>query len=133
MKKAQFAYLLARLPIGMAFFGHGLIRFTKLSMFSHWMVGQFSKSFIPGGLVLAFGYVLPFLEFIVGLLLLMGLFTRFAIVLGAVIILMLIFGSCMIEQWDNAFVQMIYGAYLAGLFYFVDYNGFGIDSWVKKR
>ena len=133
MKKAQYAYLLARLPIGMAFFGHGLIRFTKLSMFSHWMVRQFSKSFIPGGLVSAFGYVLPFLEFIVGLLLLIGLFTRFAIVSGAVIILMLIFGSCMIEQWDNAFVQMIYGAYLAGLFYFVDYNGFGVDNWVKKR
>ncbi len=132
MKKEQFTYLLARLPMGMAFFGHGLIRFTKLSMFSHWMVGQLGKSFVPGSIVLAFGYVLPFLEFILGLLLLLGLFTRSAIVLSAVVILALIFGSCMIEQWDNVFTQLIYGGYLALLFYFADYNKVSIDNLLGK-
>ncbi len=132
MKKEQYTYLLARLPLGMSFFGHGLIRLTKLDAFAHGMVGQFSKSFLPGALVLSFGYVLPFLEFITGLLLLLGFFTRFATVLGVIIILSLIFGSSIIEKWDLVFIQLFYGIYLAALFYFADYDKMSIDGWRNK-
>ena len=132
MKKEQYTYLLARLPIGMSFLGHGFIRLTKLAAFSHEMVGQFSKTFMPGQLVLAFSYVLPFLEFITGLLLLLGLFTRFSIVLGVVLILSLIAGSSIIEQWNAVFIQIIYGGYLAVLFYFTNYNGISIDDWRSR-
>ncbi|MDB4900915.1 MAG: hypothetical protein JWQ63_196 [Mucilaginibacter sp.] len=132
MKKEQYTYLLARLPMGMSFLGHGFIRLTKLTTFSHGMVGQFSKSFLPEQFVSAFSYSLPFLEFITGLLLLLGLFTRFSIVLGVVLILSLIAGSSIIEQWNNIFIQMIYGAYLAVLFYFTNYNGISIDGWRNR-
>jgi len=127
MKKEQYTYLLARLPIGMSFFGHGLERLPKLAAFSNGMVASFSKSILPAGLVLPFGYVLPFLELLTGILLLLGLFTRFATVLGVAIMLALIFGSCMVEQWNNVFTQIIYGAYLALLFEFVQYNSISID------
>ncbi len=129
MKKKEYAYLLARLPLGMSFFGHGLIRLTKLDAFSHGMVGQFSKSLLPAVIVLGFGYVLPFLEFIAGLLLLLGWFTRFAIVLGVAIMLTLILGSSLIEQWNAVFTQLVYGAYLAVLFYFSDCNGISVDGY----
>jgi thiosulfate dehydrogenase [quinone] large subunit len=84
-------------------------------------------------LVTPFGYVLPFLELITGILLLLGLFTRFATILGVLIMLALIFGSSMIEQWNNVFTQIIYGAYLALLFYFADYNILAIDKLMKKN
>jgi len=127
MKKEQFTYLLARLPMGLSFFGHGLIRIMKMETFSAGMVKQFSKSVLPEGLVSLFGHVLPFLEFITGILLLFGLFTRFAVVLGVAIVLSLIFGSSLIEQWNAIFTQLFYAAYLAGLYYFADYNGYSID------
>lgn len=129
MKKKEYAYLLARLPLGMSFFGHGLIRLTKLDAFSHGMVGQFNKSLLPATFVLVFGYVLPFLEFIAGLLLLLGWFTRFAIVLGVAIMLTLILGSSLIEQWNAVFTQLVYSAYLAVLFYFIDCNGISVDGY----
>lgn len=132
MKKEQYTYLLARLPMGMSFLGHGFIRLTKLAAFSQGMVGQFSKTFLPGQFVSAFSYVLPFLEFITGLLLLLGLFTRFSIVLGVILILCLITGSSIIEQWNAVFIQIIYGAYLAVLFYFINYNGISIDGLKNK-
>lgn len=128
MKKEQITYLLARLPLGMSFFGHGLIRITKLDAFSHGMVGQFSKSVLPVAFVSAFGTVLPFLEFVTGVLLLLGLFTRFAIILGVAVILALILGSSIIEQWQNVFIQLVYGAYLAVLFYYTHYNKISIDG-----
>jgi thiosulfate dehydrogenase [quinone] large subunit len=64
---SEFSYFLSRLPIGMSFFGHGLVRLPKLEAPSLWMAGLFSKTFLPESLVQAFGYVLPVLEFIVGI------------------------------------------------------------------
>jgi thiosulfate dehydrogenase [quinone] large subunit len=132
MKKEYTTYLLARLPMGMSMFGHGLIRLTKLSAFSNGMVAEFSKSFLPLSLVMFFSYALPFLEFAAGLLLLVGLFTRFACILGAMIIVALIFGSSLLEQWNNIFSQIVYGAYFALLFQYADYNYYSVDRLMKK-
>jgi thiosulfate dehydrogenase [quinone] large subunit len=126
-------YLLARLPIGMSMFGHGLDRIPKLQAFSSQMVGQFSKSMIPPSLVSLFGNTLPCLEFLTGILLLLGLFTRFACVLGVLIMLALIFGSSLIEQWENVFTQIIYGAYFALLYCFAVYNRYSIDGRFTKE
>jgi thiosulfate dehydrogenase [quinone] large subunit len=132
MKKEQYTYLLARLPMGLSFFGHGLIRIMKLDEFSGGMVKQFSKSFLPEGFVSAFGHVLPFLELTTGLLLLLGLFMRFATVLGIAIIMALIFGSSVIEQWPAIFTQLGYAAYLCALFYYTHYNRFSVDGMRNK-
>ncbi len=67
-------YLLARLPIAVSMFTHGLERLPKLNNFSEHMVGQFSKSMLPTALVTPFSYMLPFLEFLTGILLIAGLF-----------------------------------------------------------
>jgi thiosulfate dehydrogenase [quinone] large subunit len=125
-------YLLARLPIAVSMFGHGLERIPKLQGFSSHLVGQFSKSMLPLALVIPFSYVLPFLELLTGILLILGLFTRFSCILGVLIMLALIFGSSMIEQWENVFTQIIYGAYFALLYYFAIYNRYSIDGWMHK-
>jgi thiosulfate dehydrogenase [quinone] large subunit len=122
MKKEYIAYLLARLPLGMSFLGHGLVRLPKLEAFSNGLVTSFSKSILPASLAL------PFLELLTGILLFLGLFTRFAIFLGALLMLSLIFGSSMIEQWENVFTQLFYSGYLALLFYFLPYNNISIDG-----
>jgi thiosulfate dehydrogenase [quinone] large subunit len=41
--------------------------------------------------------------------------------------LALIFGSSLLEQWENVFSQIIYGAYFALLYYFTPYNRYAID------
>jgi thiosulfate dehydrogenase [quinone] large subunit len=128
MKRAYYAYLLARLPMGMDFFGHGAIRLTKLATFSDGMVKSFNKSLLPEAIVVPFSYGLPFLELLTGILLLLGLFSRFAIVLGSIIILVLIFGCSVIEQWNAVFTQLLYGAYFALLYYFEVYNKYSIDG-----
>src|ERR1700753_656494 len=101
--KPNTSYLLARLPIGMSMFGHGFERIPKLQAFSTHMTGQFAKTMLPASLVSLFGQVLPFLELLTGILLLLGLFTRFGCILGVVLMLALIFGSSLLAQWDNVF------------------------------
>jgi len=134
MENASLSYLLARLPVAISMLGHGLARLPKLDKFSNWMVGQFQQSILPDELVRPFSYMLPFLELNIGLLLLVGLFMRVSLVTGSIVILVLIFGSCMLEQWENVAIQMFYGLYFAGLLFFQDkYNQYSLDYKLRGR
>lgn len=128
----KWAYLLSRLAIGLSFFGHGLIRLPKLSGFSQWMMGQFSKSFLPDFLVLPFSYALPLLEFLSGLLILIGLFTRQGLLLAGAISLALIFGTTVIENWDALPSQLIHVAFLSVLLTYLPHNSYAVDKMIKK-
>jgi hypothetical protein len=72
------AYVLVRLAIGASLFGHGLVRLPKLSAFHAGLVGEFKTSILPEILVSPCGYALPFAEFAIGALLLVGALTRAA-------------------------------------------------------
>lgn len=127
------SFLLLRLGIAVSMFGHGLVRLPKLQGFSNWMVGQFSKSFLPEALVRGFSYVVPFAEFIVGLLLLVGLFTRATLIAGAVLMLLLLMGTTLIENWDALPSQLIHLAFIAVLLNHVGaYNNYSIDGKLHK-
>ncbi|HZE83140.1 MAG TPA: DoxX family membrane protein [Puia sp.] len=132
MKSEPVAYLLARLPIAMSMLGHGLIRLTKIQAFSQEMSNEFSKSFLPDVLVVPFSFLLPYVELFIGILLLLGLFTRWAAIFGAVTMIVLIFGSSILEQWNNIFIQLIYGAYFALLFRYAGYDYYSLDRILHK-
>ena len=124
-------YLLLRLLLGMSFFGHGLVRLPKLEKFSGWMVQSFEKSMLPPALVTPFSYVLPFAELITGILLLIGLFTRGALVAAVVVMLILIFGSSMIEEWSAVPSQLIHGVIAVYLLNYIETNTISTDYKLK--
>lgn len=126
------AYFLLRIAVGASMFGHGLVRFPKLQAFSNWMTGLFEKSILPNALVLPFSFILPVAEFVVGLFLLVGLVTRQASIAGAVVMIMLVMGSCLIENWESLPSQLIHIAFFAVLIQFVNANKWAIDSLIKK-
>lgn len=107
------AYFFLRLSMGINFLGHGLVRLTKLQGFADGMVKGFEKSWLPQLFVHMFSIALPFLEFSIGLLLIIGFKTRIATMAGASLIILLLFGSSTVENWEAMGIQMIY----AGLFY----------------
>jgi thiosulfate dehydrogenase [quinone] large subunit len=94
------SFLLIRLAIGASMFGHGLARLPKLQIFSHWMASSFAKSMLPQVLIIPFSYILPIAEFTIGLLLITGLFTKPALIAGSLVMIILVFGTCMIENWE---------------------------------
>ncbi|OCA78643.1 hypothetical protein BBH99_21090, partial [Chryseobacterium contaminans] len=107
------AYFFLRLSMGINFFGHGLVRLTKLQDFADGMTKIFEKSWLPQFFVHIFSTALPFLEFLIGLLLIIGFKTRIAAMAGASLIILLLLGSSTVENWEAMGIQMIY----AGLFY----------------
>lgn len=121
-------YLLLRLLAGISLFGHGLVRLPKLDAFSTWMLGRFHQSMLPEALVKPFSYALPFAELLIGFLLLVGLFTHTALVAGGGVMVLLIFGSSLIEDWGAIPAQLIHGLFLVILLQYIEANNYSIDS-----
>jgi thiosulfate dehydrogenase [quinone] large subunit len=127
------AYLLLRLAIGASIFGHGLVRLPKLKTFSNWMLESFEKSMMPKMLVIPFSYILPIAEFGVGLMLILGLFTKPALIVGGVVMLALIFGTTLIENWEALPSQMMHIAYFAVLLHYFSSNSLALENILFKR
>ncbi|WP_264538424.1 DoxX family membrane protein [Flavobacterium sp. N1736] len=125
-------FLLLRLAVAISMFGHGLVRLPKLTTFSNWMIGSFENSMLPKFIVTPFSYILPIAEFTIGLLLLLGLFTKPSLLAGGFVMLALMFGTAMIENWEAIPSQLIHVAFFALLLHFIDYNSWAIDLLIKK-
>ena len=123
-----FAFLILRLAIAISMLGHGLVRLPKLNAFSQWIVGSFEKSILPKALVVPFSYALPIAEFTVGLLLLGGLFTKPAAIAGAIVMLILLFGTTMVENWEAIPSQLIHIIFFAVLLQFMENNSYALDN-----
>lgn len=126
------SFLLLRIAIAISMFGHGLVRLPKLVTFSNWMVGSFENSMLPKIIVTPFSYILPIAEFAIGLFLLLGIFTKPSLVAGAIVMIILLFGTSMIENWEAIPSQLIHIAFFALLLHFADYNSWAIDTLIKK-
>jgi thiosulfate dehydrogenase (quinone) large subunit len=129
----QTAFFLLRITIGLNFLGHGLARLPKINEFRNWMLLEFQNSILPQWSISIWGSILPILEFSVGVLLLLGLFTYRAAIIGAILIALLVLGSCLIEKWEWAGTQMLY----AMLYYFMIShlvnNKWSMDEFLKNR
>jgi len=83
---------------------------------------------VPVSLLPAFARVLPPVETGLGLLLILGLWTRFALIAGALVLTMLVIGTNLAQDWNVAGLQLIY----AFLYYYLlihrDRNVVSIDG-----
>ncbi|WP_160714361.1 DoxX family membrane protein [Chitinophaga solisilvae] len=132
MQNNAIAFVLLRLAIAASMLGHGLVRLSKLNGFSAWMAKNFEKSILPDLLVIPFSYVLPIAEFVIGLLLVLGLYTRIALIGGGIVMVLLIFGTAMIENWEALPSQLIHTAFFGILLAFIQYNSFAVDNMIIK-
>lgn len=122
MKKEKVAYTLARLPIGLSFLGHGLVRLPKLNQFVNGMQKGFEATYLPTEIVKPFAFVLPFLELLLGMAILIGFKMKKTAILGVILVCLLIFGSSFQQNWSAIAIQMFYGIYLVALYLFSNYN-----------
>jgi thiosulfate dehydrogenase [quinone] large subunit len=123
----ELAFVLGRLLLGVAFLTHFLVRLPKLAAFQAGMVKQFANSLLPELLVRPFAAVLPFVEGVIGLLLIIGLFTRPALAAALLLMTALVFGSSLLEQWDTVGTQLVYGLFLFALVLHCQHNRLCID------
>ncbi|OIN58222.1 DoxX family membrane protein [Arsenicibacter rosenii] len=106
---SQLAQLVIRFGMGVNMLMHGLTRLPNLSGFVGKMAPGFNDTVLPEPVTVAFLYVLPFLELASGLLILLGgRLLKWGYALGGLIIVSLLFGTTLKQDWQTAGTQVIY-------------------------
>lgn len=126
------AYLITRLAIGASIWGHGLVRLPKLTAFAEGTAQGFENSMLPMILVLPFSYFIPLAEFVIGVLVLAGLFTRLAAFAGGLLMVALLIGTTLTESWGAIPSQLLHTAFFVVLLQFEEANEWSVDRLVRR-
>jgi thiosulfate dehydrogenase [quinone] large subunit len=129
----ELGYGLLRAFLGFNIMMHGVSRIISgPSVFAAGLVQKFQATPLANGVVNGFGEILPWIELILGLLLLVGFFTRRVLVASMVLLGFLAYGATLIQDWQTAALQLIYAAVYAALLAFLGWNRWSIDAWREK-
>jgi thiosulfate dehydrogenase [quinone] large subunit len=131
----KLAYVIFRLSLGINILIHGTSRIfgPGVQLFASKTMREFPGSPLPSGMVHAFLTVLPFAESMLGVLITLGLFTRWALTVGSLLITALIFGTALRNDWPTVGIQMIYSiTYYILLFNRAD-DGFSLDALFRRK
>jgi thiosulfate dehydrogenase (quinone) large subunit len=127
------AYGTFRFALGVVELMHGLVRIPVLAGFVTGMAKQFEGTIMPGWFVYSFGSVLPFLEALIGLALILGVFTCWTLVAVSLLMSILIFGTCVRSDWATVGLQLIYViAFFIALF-LLEYNRYSVDHLIRRE
>lgn len=128
------AYAILRLSFGANIMLHGVSRLLAghaafLAYLSHY----FEKTpLVPASVLPSFAWVLPPVETLLGLLLVVGLFTRFALIAGALVLAMLVAGTNLAQDWNVAGLQLIYAFLYCYLLVHRERNVVSIDGIMSR-
>jgi thiosulfate dehydrogenase [quinone] large subunit len=111
------AYTILRVSFGLNIMLHGVSRLLAgHAAFLAYLTHYFEKApFIPASTLPAFASVLPWVETTLGLLLVLGIATRFSLIVGAIVITCLVIGTNLAQDWVVSGLQLIY----AFLYYYL--------------
>lgn len=122
------AYVLLRIIVGINFFNHGFTRLGNIPGFADAMVGAMEGAWMPEPLVRFTAILVSPVELIVGLCMVLGLFTRISLVVTLILMAVLMYGVTIVQNWDTATSQLIYALVLFMLLAGVGYNRFALDT-----
>lgn len=128
----EIAYLLLRLTVAAIFLFYGL---NKFRMGVGNFAGMFEERFgekLPLVLLVPFSYALPFVEVILGLLLVAGIFTGGALAAAGALMLILTFGAVMEPNPPTVANNALLALIVFVLLFLLDYNRYSADT-VRAR
>lgn len=126
-------YGLLRATLGVNICLHGVTRIgAGTGKFAQSLVAMFHATVLPPLLMRMFGDALPWLEATVGMLVLVGLWTRYALTGGALLILLLTFGTELRQDWETAALQLTYALVFGLLLGLRERNRLSLDQLLSQ-
>jgi thiosulfate dehydrogenase (quinone) large subunit len=126
------SYFLLRFTLGVSIFIHGAVRLPKMVEFADGLVKQFAGTPLPAFLVRPFAMGLTVEEAVTGFLLIIGLWTRWALVIGSLAMAALVFGTALRSDWPTVAIQLLYAAIYAALLAAREYNSISVDGLMHR-
>ncbi len=129
MNNKVLSYTMFRLFMGLLMFMHGAVRLgPKYEKFIAWAQNLYAETWIPGWLVTIEAMLIPGVEIIVGLLLLLGYQTRWALVGAFALMSTLLVGMIVLEDWAIVSRHIIYALSFYLLLHNIEYNHYSLDA-----
>jgi thiosulfate dehydrogenase [quinone] large subunit len=125
------AHAILRFTLGVNILIHGLQRFPIWTSFASGVVRQF-QGILPPELVSPYAYALPAVEAVVGALLVLGLFERYALVLGALLMASLTFGTALRGEHGVLAEQLGYELVYAALLATLSWDRYSLDRVLAR-
>lgn len=127
------AYTFLRIVLGVNFFNHGFTRMDNIPGFAQSMVDMFQDTFVPEVLVRVPAILVPIVELIGGALVTLGLATQPALITLFGLMIVLMYGVTLIQNWDAAGSQLVYCLVLFILIAGNSFNTFSLDRLISHR
>jgi thiosulfate dehydrogenase [quinone] large subunit len=133
LRDVTLAYALLRIGLGLNICLHGVVRWAAgLRNFAESLLPMFQKTPLPTWSVVSFGYVLPIVEATIGACVLFGFQTRRALISGSVLMLVLMFGSTLRQDWPTVGIQLTYSLIYSLLLAGIRFNSYSIDRQLSR-
>jgi thiosulfate dehydrogenase [quinone] large subunit len=113
----------------------GIVRIALgLPAFQGYMLGQFKDvPVMPPAFLTSFASVLPFVETLIGFLILVGFQTRTALIAGSLMITALTFGTMLRSDFTIAWLQLDYAIAFFLLLALRSWNVISIDGMMRSK
>ena len=127
------AYTILRVSFGANIMLHGVSRLLAgHAAFLAYLNHYFEKTpVMPASMLPAFASVLPWVETTLGLLLLLGIATRFSLIVGALVVTALVIGTNLAQDWLVSGLQLIYAFLYYYLLVHLNENLLSVDGFLK--
>jgi thiosulfate dehydrogenase (quinone) large subunit len=102
------AVALGRWMLGFIFLFYGLGKLPDIAGFARMLALRFESTWLPGFLVLSFGFVLPVIEVALGALLLVGLARNGVLFATGLLLIALAFGQVVLRDPAVVFYNTVY-------------------------
>jgi thiosulfate dehydrogenase (quinone) large subunit len=129
-----FGYFILRLSLGVDMLMHYVVRTWGISKdFVPVTEKMFVGNLLPMSWVHVFLTVLPYFEGLLGVLLLLGFLSRWALTAEGLLVTVLMFGTALRSDWTVVSHQMIYILFVFILLAVEQYDYFSLDSFLTRR
>jgi thiosulfate dehydrogenase [quinone] large subunit len=125
----QIGYVFFRVFVGANLFLHGFTRI--LTGVSAWALPEavtFTDTFLPMSLVHIALYMIPYVQIFLGTCIVLGKYTRWALLGGLCLFFLLLFGHTVRQNWSGAHIVMHYGLYYWILLALLSQNRLALDN-----
>ena len=117
---------LVRWALGLMFLVGGVSKLCGLTGFvTGYLAPAFAKTFLPVWMVMAYGYALPFVETLVGVLLLVGCCRKFSLVVAGITLISLAFGQSLLQGFAIVANIMLFILMTAAALFLQEYDWCG--------
>jgi len=123
----QMGFAILRVLLGINMLGRSLVRIPEINSFATGMAENFADTFLPEPFVFIYAFVIVLTELVIGVLLIFGWKTRWALVSMGILLITLTFGQVLQQNFGTLANILVYVFAVSFLLFNTRYDYFGID------